>query len=274
MLSTTMIARKYGFKAKPFLFDFLLHNGFIIKNDYYELTKKGVENGGSYKYNEKGEKWVVWNENKFYDVIKIFKLHILKQYSINTIDHMTHIEHLDSILKYGLFSHNNPYKKIDISNQEVNNRRTEIEPIYQKSIHDYVPFYFNPRNAMLYRNQRIFGDNIIVLGFSNEIVCYDKVIFTNANAASNHTLFTNDIIQLLNNEFIDFSKVFRNGWNNYGEPDYHLKQIMMSEVLIEKHVEVKYIQIIYCQNDKIKNYINNNYNIENIQVVTEPRIFF
>ena len=127
---------------------------------------------------------------------------------------------------------------------------------------------------MLYRNQHCFGDNIIILGFSNEIVCYDKVVFTNANAAANHSLFTNDITQLFNNEFIDFLKVFSNSWNNYGEPDYHLKQTMMSEVLVEKHVDAKYIQIIYCQNNKIKSYIKNNYNVKNIQIVTEPKIFF
>lgn len=272
MLSTTNIARKYGFKAKPHLFNFLLENHYIVKTSSYELTEKGIEFGGDYASNEKGERWIVWDENKFFNVIKKFKLHILQQCNISTIDHMTHIKHLNSILKHGLFSHDNPYKKIDISNQEVNSRRARVEPIFQKSIHEYVPFYFNPRNAMLYRNQHLYGDNIVILGFSNEIVCYDKIIFINANAAANHSLFTNDITQLLNHEFIDFSKVFSDSWNN--EHDNHLKQTMMSEVLVEKHVEAKYIQVIYCQNDKMVNYIKNNYNVENIQVIAEPRKFF
>ena len=201
-------------------------------------------------------------------------MEILKQCEIATIDHMTHIKNLESILKYGLFSHNNLYKKIDISNQDVNNRRSELEPIYQKSIHEYVPFYFNARNAMLYRNQKKFGNKIIILGFSNEIVFHDKVIFTNANAAADNTFFTNDITELLNNDFIDFSKVFSYSWNNYGEPDDYLKQTMMSEVLIEKYVDKKYIQFIYCQDNDIKNYIEKNFNINNIQVITEPNIFF
>ena len=274
MLSTTMISKKYGFKAKPYLFDFLLKNNFIIKEKFYKLTEKDIDVGENYAYNDKGEKWIVWDENKFFRVIKEYKLNVLKQCKIDIIDHMTHIEHLESILKFGLFAHDNLYKKVDISNQEVNNRRIKIEPVYEKSIHEYVPFYFNPRNAMLYRNQHCFGDNIIILGFSNEIICYNKVIFTNANAAANHSLFTNDITQLLNNEFIDFSKVFSNSWNNYGEPDYHLKQTMMSEILVEKHIEAKYIRVIYCQNNKTKSYIKNNYNVKNIQIVTEPKIFF
>jgi len=49
---------------------------------------------------------------------------------------------------------------------------------------------------------------------------------------------------------------------------------MMSEILIEKHVESKYIEIIFCQNDNIKNYIKNNYYLSNIELLVEPRIFF
>jgi len=193
MLSTTMIAKNYHFKAKPFLFDFLIKNNFIIKKDSYELTSKGIKIGGKYHSNEKGEKWIVWDEKKFHNTINFFKLEILKQYHIATIDHMIHIDNLDTILQYGLFSHNNPYKKIDISNKEVNSKRIKIEPIYHKSIHNYVPFYFNPRNAMLYRNQQVFGENIIILGFYNKIICKDNVIFTNSNAVAKSSIFTNDI---------------------------------------------------------------------------------
>ena len=67
---------------------------------------------------------------------------------------MTHINNLDSIIRNGLYPHNNTYKKTDISNVDVNDRRVRLEPIYHKQIHSYVPFYFNPRNAMLYRNQK------------------------------------------------------------------------------------------------------------------------
>jgi len=275
MLSTTMIGKKYNLTAKPHFFNFLINHGYIEKDyKYYKLTSKGFSVGGEYKCNEKGEKWIVWNEKQFYQVIKDFKLSVLKKNRVFLIYHMTHIRHLDTILKYGLFSHNNPYKKVDISNQEVNNRRDKIEPIYNESIHNYVPFYFNPRNAMLYRNKVQFGDNIIILGFSNKIICKNNVVFTNANAAADNTLFTNDITQLLNNEFIDFSKVFSNSWNNYGEPDYHLKQIMMSEVLIKKHVESQYIQVIFCQNESVKSYIRNTFNIKNIQLKVNNEIFF
>ena len=36
------------------------------------------------------------------------------KYGFTSLGHMTHIENLDSILKYGLLAHNNPYKKVNI----------------------------------------------------------------------------------------------------------------------------------------------------------------
>lgn len=123
-------------------------------------------------------------------------LAIIKKVGIASIDHMTHIDNLDSIFKNGLLAHNNPYKKIDISNKEVNERRNKLDPIYKRNIHDYVPLYFNPRNAMLYRNQRIFGDGVVILAFNNNIILQDNSFFTNGNVASNHTLYSNDINEL------------------------------------------------------------------------------
>jgi hypothetical protein len=207
------------------------------------------------------------------------KLEILKRCDIASLDHMIHIDNLKTILEYGLYPHNNPYKKVDISNIEVNNRRSMEEPIYNEPIHEYVPFYFNPRNAMLYRNQKKFKDKIIILGFSNRIVCHKKVIFTNANASANKTLFKSEIEELLDKEFIDFSKVFSYSWSTHeGERDDVLKQIMMAEVLVKDYVDSSYIEIIYCQNNKIKEFIDKKFNLylkkKNIEVVVEPKIFF
>lgn len=87
----------------------------------------------------------------------------------NFIFHMTHIENLQSIFEHGLLPHNNLYKKQDISNIEVNCRRRRLDPIYKRSLHDYVPFYFNPRNAMLYSVQSKYKDEIVILKFRRDI---------------------------------------------------------------------------------------------------------
>ena len=83
-----------------------------------------------------------------------------------SIYYMLHIDNLDSILKKGFLSHNLAHKLAnikDISNIDVNNRRGDVKFNDGRSLHDYVPFYFNPRNAMLYSTQSRFSDNIIIL---------------------------------------------------------------------------------------------------------------
>ena len=104
-----------------------------------------------------------------------YLVNILGQYGVSTINHMTHIDNLSSILDNGLISHNNPYCKRDISNQGVNARRERIEPIYNKKIHDYVPFYMNIRNPMLYVVQK--NKEMILLFWVILQIFYLKKIF-------------------------------------------------------------------------------------------------
>ena len=73
---------------------------------------------------------------------------------MSEIFHMTDSNNLKNILLHGLQNHYNTYRQVYIRNQEViNARREKVEQIYGHKIHDYVPFYFNPRNAMLYKNR-------------------------------------------------------------------------------------------------------------------------
>ena len=90
-------------------------------------------------------------------------LSICENYGIKGLYHMTHIDNLQSIFQNGLLSHtnarNNNFMKGDIANNDVNNRRSGLEPIYNRPIHDYTPLYFNPRNPMLYVRKNIQKDS-------------------------------------------------------------------------------------------------------------------
>ncbi len=191
---------------------------------------------------------------------------------------MTHIDNLRNILKNGLLSHNNHYKKIDISNQSVNQNRDKIETVYENNLHDYVPFYFNCRNAMLYKTQKEFDKNIIILLFKKDIMLENGTIFTNKNAATDDVEFTNDIKVLLNNDFINWNDVNAESWNNYGNPEKqkHLKRTMMAEVLALDKVDVNKIHTICCQTDYIKDFITNCFAINGseINVCRTDKIFF
>ena len=81
----------------------------------------------------------------------------LGKYDINHIFHMSHIDNVESILKNGLFAHDNKFKKVDISDCDVNSRRSRIEPVYKKPIHSYVPFYFNPKNYKYVVSYKTWG---------------------------------------------------------------------------------------------------------------------
>lgn len=74
----------------------------------------------------------------------------IRKYGINYLYHMTHIDNLESIFKYGLLSHNEAHRrglvKVDISMQAAQE--------WRKKVHNYVPFYFSPRNTMLYKRDR------------------------------------------------------------------------------------------------------------------------
>ncbi|MCK4493230.1 MAG: DUF4433 domain-containing protein [Methylococcales bacterium] len=197
-------------------------------------------------------------------------LTIISNAKIATINHMTHINNLDSIFKHGLLSHNNLYKKVDISNQEVNSRRNKIEPIYHRNIHDYVPLYFNPRNAMLYRNQKIFKDYVVVLAFDKDLLLFKNSIFTNGNAASNNTLYFNNINCLSQ---MKWDKIWSRSWNGHEDEEF-IKWSMMAEVLIYEKLEITKLIAIYCSSNKSKQYIDNNYQLGDIEVSVNRHIFF
>lgn len=182
------------------------------------------------------------------------------------IYHMTHIEHLPSILAHGLLSHNNPYKKHDISNKNANDKRERIEPIHNRSVHEYVPFYFNSRNAMLFVVQKEYGENIVLLEIKKEILLSNGVIFTNGNAAAQSLGFADDIDDLLNPNFINWNEVFATSWNDANENIKNEKKFkMMAEVLVPDMVPSAMIAGIVCQNpsvcEKVARILNNSINI-------------
>ncbi|NBI43592.1 DUF4433 domain-containing protein [[Haemophilus] felis] len=199
---------------------------------------------------------------------------LLERYGVRTINHMTHIDNLSSILENGLLAHNNPYRKKDISNQGVNARRERIEPIYSRKVHDYIPFYMNVKNSMLYVVQKQEEDNIVILGYSPDILFAKGIIFTDRNAATNAVKFTDDSYDLGKQDFIDMDRVF----NINGESwDKELKHIMQAEMLVPEKVG-QFLSKIYVQNEMKKLLIEREYETllkqKNIDVVVNRELFF
>jgi len=163
------------------------------------------------------------------------------RYHINYFYHMTHIDNVASILKHGLLSHANKLVKQDISNHDVNSRRAKRESMYGRTVHSYVPFYFNSKNAMLYARKDMQKD-IVILVFDTSIFFEDGAIFTDGNASNDVTQFFKNPKDLnkLNWDCLFYAEY----WNDFVDG----KRQRMAELLVPNRVSSSKIAKIICSN--------------------------
>ena len=195
------------------------------------------------------------------------------------LDGMSEIFHnLKNILLHGLQNHYNSYRQVDISNQEVNARREKVEQIYGHKIHDYVPFYFNPRNAMLYKNRN--NAHVIILGFDVRVIKDHRngFLISNRNASADEAKFSKNLPDLQDPNFINFDDVFSSRWCNNGIANNDIKQKMMAEILINDVVYSRYIRSIYVKDQiskkAIEGQLAGDLKMYNINVIVDPAKFF
>jgi len=192
---------------------------------------------------------------------------ILDDYQIKYIYHMTHINNLKNILNNGLLSHNNSFVKRTIDNPQVNSRRDFLEPIYNKNLHEYVPFYFNPKNPMLYVNKDK-AEDIIILAFNRKLIYQNNSLFTDGNASVNITNFFNDINDLDN---LNWDCLRGEYWNDFEDG----KREIMSEVLIPNKVDINHLEKIFVNNNDNKKLTKNLLvNYQHIILEINNSIFF
>lgn len=110
--------------------------------------------------------------------------------------HFTHINNLRGIREHGLLSQREmaarSLRAVDISDPDVQRWRDSPEPVFGCAIHEYVPLYFNPKNAMLYKRREL-RMNLVILAIPLAKVQEHVYIFTDGNAASSSTVFSLDI---------------------------------------------------------------------------------
>lgn len=250
MYSTTRLGRIIGVEAKPILFDVLLNEGFITKNDgHYRLTSKGasITFGGKYHQSKDGEEFVVW-PLQFGSIHKNLKQRILDSMEFRLF-HIVHINNLASIVEMGLFSHNSAPSYVDISNPDVNAQRSRKERIHNAPLHDYVPLYFNPRNAMLFAAQKNFPSKIVILEVNQRACLSNYVIFSERNAVAERAKFVYCLSQLQN---FNWKEISEREWHVGGISYPDTKQLMMSECLIRGHVDSQNLSAIHVADTNMK----------------------
>ena len=273
MISTTKLGKVLGVKALPYLFEELLRRGYIERPDKrYVLTTLGMssEIGGRYGITDDGAEFVTW------PVTLSASLFPLKQELLNFVDfrlfHMTHIENLKSIVEHGLHSHNSAPDYHDISNPAVNNRRERTDPIHNQPLHEYVPMYFNPRNAMLFQKQAEYKSDIVILEVDRRACLSNYTLFTERNAASDGCRFVycpSEVKTFL------WPRIYSRDWSADGVVNVETKQLMMSECLVYRHIGAEYLSAIHTANNlmatKIRSVLAD---IQHPKIHVSPELFF
>lgn len=249
VISTTAYGRIIGINARPTLFEFLKSKGLITRTqNKYQLTEEGMKYG-DYLYTDNNEKFIGWKKSELDSLTKNLKENLLRDLNFK-LYHMTHISNLKGILKDGLMSHNLVRTYVDISNNDVNKRRIRNDNPHKISLHQYVPLYFNPRNAMLFSCQKQFGENVVILEIDNEVISNDYTLFSEGNAARKDSKITTNKLDLPNFKWEDINSL---AWSdNYRGVDENLKSLMMSESLILNRINPKSILRIFCINEDVR----------------------
>ncbi len=181
---------------------------------------------------------------------------IPQEHNNRYVYHMTHLDNLESILNNGLLSTNEKTRlgieHENIANQSIQHRRASMSVPCGPGgvVHDYVPFYFCPREPMLLSllNSKNLDQHLIVyLAVSINVVERENVVFTSSSANTDSPpIFYHDPDQLTNLswELIDSKK-----WSFQNDAE---KQSKMAEMLICEKVDITDISYIVIWNDYIK----------------------
>jgi len=161
----------------------------------------------------------------------------LLQYGVESFWHITHIDNLSSVLRFGIFNHNQAHEKrptlADISDPSVQRWRDRRDPIYKRSLHEYAPLYIKPRNPMLYKRKGMVNE-ICLIEVSVDILAACNYLLSDGNAASAATQFFSSLAQL---DRLPWTTLSSHYWSDHADG----KRKMCAEVLIFPRVWPVYI---------------------------------
>lgn len=198
---------------------------------------------GSFGYKESEEKLFDGNLR----ALNPLNSRYFEEYNIEYLYHMTSYRNIQNIMEFGLYPHGNRYVESTIDNEDVNKLRQKHDPIYDRPIHEYVPFYFNPRNPMMYVNLDD-QDDIIILCIEPRSMLIEDSVFTDGNAASGESNFYDELEDLSK---LDWQCIRSNRWDYFEDG----KRKKMAEILISDHVDSKFIKKIICYDHATADYV-------------------
>lgn len=192
------------------------------------------------------------------------------------IYHMTDVANLEGILLHGIQSKHRAVQmgllRNDISDGEIQGHR-EVKLVNGCSLHEYASFYFNPRNAMLFRVSKYEERDVVVLGVSPRALEGFDYVVSDRNAAARSAHFGNT------QDFVDglqWDRVFADTWNVDDAEKDNIRQIMQSELLVLNSVAAEYIKVIYCRNSDVARRVRDICTkvARSVRIELDPNLFF
>ncbi|PVZ66698.1 DarT ssDNA thymidine ADP-ribosyltransferase family protein [Pelagibaculum spongiae] len=201
---------------------------------------------------------------------------ISEQYKGKYFFHFTHLENLEEILANGLLSTNEKEKKniehLNVASSDIQCTRHEMKVTCgpKGHVHDYVPFYFNPRTPMflsLIKSRNYDQPYFIYFAVSINNLENEKFVFTDkaANRRYEPPTFYDCPSKL---DELSWSCIESKAWSSPNEAEKHKK---MAEALHFKKFELSDISYIIVWNEDCKEYVENSFKKSGIKC---PPVFF
>jgi hypothetical protein len=188
------------------------------------------------------------------------------QFGVTRLWHMTHINNVYNILNHGILNHYDAHqldaRLVDISDAGAQRWRENIEPHYNRRIHEYTALYINPRNPMLYVRRHLQNE-LCLLETSLTVLTTNQYLITDGNAASRDTQFYNSVKDL---EKLSWEILHAKYWGDLLEG----KRKRCAEVLIYPKVLPNFISNIHCCSYNAVNYLSSC----GKNILLTPNLFF
>ena len=205
-------------------------------------------------------------------------------FSQKYIFRMTHLNNIPHILQHGITHRNsanrNPNYIAIGDNTIINTRNSTRTAINERSLGEYIPFYFSYRTPMLYVIQN--GFNGVQATSANHIVyCVSSIaeinssqigyIFTDGHATNNFTTqYSSNQIENIDT-LLDYNAINDPFWID--ENDLDKKRRKEAELLLERDLPPNYILGYICSNESTKSVLVG-FGILEEKIVVKPNYYF
>ena len=175
---------------------------------------------------------------------------IMRKRKIKFLYYLVPIDNLISISRSGLLSRNRIHgcdKIEDIADKKVIEMRKR-KTIFDRSLLDFVPLYFTPKNPMLFRRREI-QDKIAILCLNKNLLLQEGTVFTDGNAASMETRYFRNPMDLEN---LDWDCIRALRWPDFEDG----RRKRCAELLVPDQIPFLHVQkiIIRTENTRFRVY--------------------